>query len=175
LTGRKITFGNFSLVPRVHLSRLVYNHTLWNNYAATLLRSAINLQYLPTERGHRYVGKSSMNTVSLIIHGLSAISIFIEVILTYILLVSSVTAISSLCLAIIGISIKIFTSLAIPGWASIAVGFSCMIFLQSALFSVMAIFMMLAARSSHALPPISFYKEFIKFRTIIYPYSNKHA
>jgi polyisoprenyl-phosphate glycosyltransferase len=41
LTGRKIRFGNFSLLPRWHLDSLVAYPELWNHYAAALIRSRL--------------------------------------------------------------------------------------------------------------------------------------
>jgi len=167
-TGKTITFGNFSLVPNTQLSRLVQRPELWNHYAATLLRARFPLQYLATERGHRYAGQSTMNMISLIIHGLSAISVFIDFFLARILFATALIAITSLCLSVIIFCIKIFTQLAMADWAIAVIAFSSAIFLQSAIFLSVAIFMTLATRSSVSLPLMSFYKQFIKKITIIY-------
>jgi hypothetical protein len=75
LTGAWINFGNFCLVPGEKLETLVRNSSIWNNLAATLTRSRIPLVGFPSNRGKRYAGKSKMNFVSLVLHGLSACTV----------------------------------------------------------------------------------------------------
>src|SRR6516162_6514574 len=41
LTGRKITFGNFCLVPMTIARRLVHMSELWNNLASAIIRSRL--------------------------------------------------------------------------------------------------------------------------------------
>ena len=41
VTGRKITFGNFCVIPMRHLKKLVYMDTLWNHLAASILKSKL--------------------------------------------------------------------------------------------------------------------------------------
>jgi len=76
VTGKKISFGNFSLTSRSYVRRLVMIPDLWNNLAAAILRSRLPVTRVPVDRGHRYAGKSKMNFVSLIVHGMSGISVY---------------------------------------------------------------------------------------------------
>ncbi len=76
LTGEKIDFGNYCLLPKRLLCRLVYKDSLWNHLAATVLRSNNDLRMVSTCRGNRIDGKAKMNFTGLVLHGLSAISIF---------------------------------------------------------------------------------------------------
>lgn len=79
LTGREIAFGNFSLIPCSLLNRVAHLPEIWNHFAAGIMRANIPWSSIPTQRGKRYGGKSSMNFVALVIHGLSAISVYIEI------------------------------------------------------------------------------------------------
>ena len=75
LTGIRVRVGNFSAIPGSLLPRTVALPELWNHYAAAIFRSRIPYISLPTPRAPRLAGKSHMNWASLIIHGLSALSV----------------------------------------------------------------------------------------------------
>lgn len=81
LTGTDIRFGNFSLVPGSLLGRLVARPDLWNSYSGCVKKSNLPLVGVPSHRGKRLVGESKMNFVALVLHGLSAISVFKDVLL----------------------------------------------------------------------------------------------
>lgn len=80
LTGLDIQVGNFSAIPFELLHRLVVVSEIWNHYAAGILKSKLPQVSIPTRRGHRYHGQSRMNFSTLIIHGLSAISVHGEIV-----------------------------------------------------------------------------------------------
>jgi polyisoprenyl-phosphate glycosyltransferase len=75
LTGVSVYGGNFSSIsPRV-LPQLLASPDLWNHYAGTVVRSRVSFLTVPLPRGKRYVGPSHMSYTSLVIHGLSAVSL----------------------------------------------------------------------------------------------------
>jgi len=76
LTGISVRVGNFSVLSFDHLATLVSVSDLWNHYAAGIFKSKLPHDLLPTTRGQRISGKSHMNFVGLVTHGLSAISVF---------------------------------------------------------------------------------------------------
>lgn len=80
LSGQVISFGNYSVVPMSAVQRLVHMPELWNNLAACILRSRLPCTTVPTARGVRYSGRSTMNLVSLVVHGLSVMSVYSDVI-----------------------------------------------------------------------------------------------
>lgn len=80
MTGRDINFGNFSLISRDTARRLIMQADLWNNLPGALLKSRARLTEVPINRGHRYAGTSKMNYTSLIVHGMSQISVYSDVI-----------------------------------------------------------------------------------------------
>lgn len=79
-TGHGIAFGNFSAIPRVRLASLLSVGDLWNNYAASVLVSKQRYTSIPTVRGTRLEGQPRMNFTALVAHGLSAISVFGEIV-----------------------------------------------------------------------------------------------
>ncbi len=80
LTGRGIRQGNFSVVPMQHVRALCLVPELWSHYAAAVGASGIPFCHVPTERAKRIDGRSTMNTVALVKHGMSAISVFSDVV-----------------------------------------------------------------------------------------------
>jgi polyisoprenyl-phosphate glycosyltransferase len=76
LTGVSVRVGNFSAVPRHLLSSIVAVSELWNHYAAAVVKARLPYTTIPTRRGTRLHGRSSMRFVSLVTHGLSAMSVF---------------------------------------------------------------------------------------------------
>jgi len=76
LTGIEVRVGNFSVLPREALTRLMGVSDLWNHYAAAVYRARLPRRLVPVARGTRLAGESKMNFVSLLIHGLAAMSVF---------------------------------------------------------------------------------------------------
>lgn len=76
LTGVGVQVGNFSLIPRAQLRRLVVVSDLWNHYAAAVFKARFTTALVPTARARRLGGRAKMNFTQLVVHGLSAISVF---------------------------------------------------------------------------------------------------
>jgi polyisoprenyl-phosphate glycosyltransferase len=167
LTGEVIDFGNFCIIPAIVLHRLTHMPEMWNHLAAAAIRSRTRICRVPTARGQRYSGSSSMNLESLIVHGLSAISVFTDVLFARLLAVSVLITLLDACFACAVIFVRLFTNLALPGWATSAVGLSAAILLQTLTFSAIAAFLMLATRSSFASMPANYAPNYIDKRLVI--------
>lgn len=164
LTGQRIGFGNFSLLPIAAVRRLVHMPELWNNLAASIIRSRLPYLSVPTERGVRFAGRSRMNLVSLIVHGLSAMSVHTDMIFVRVLLAAlSIAAMAGFGLVAVA-AIRLFTDLAIPGWATTAAGLLAVILLQTFVVTVAASLTMLAGRSTRPIVPIADYRPFVAGR-----------
>jgi hypothetical protein len=164
LTGQKISFGNFSLLPPEAVRRLVHMPELWNNLAASIIRSRLPYVTVPTMRGIRFAGRSRMNLVSLIVHGLSALSVQTDMIFVRVLLAAMAVA-ATAGLGIVAVTaIRFGTDLAIPGWATTAVGALLIILLQTFVVIVAASLTMLAGRSNRPIIPIADYRPFVAGR-----------
>ncbi|MBY0427095.1 MAG: glycosyl transferase family 2, partial [Cytophagales bacterium] len=161
LTGVKISFGNFSILPNDVLVRLTHVSEIWNHFAGGAIRSKIPFTSVPTQRGKRLLGQSKMNFSSLVLHGLSAISVHIDLVAVRLLVVSAFFILVAV-LAILGvIGIKIFTTLAIPGWTSFVVLGLIIVVMQAFLISLFLTFNILNLRSQKLFIPFFDYKEFI--------------
>lgn len=75
LTGVKVRVGNFSIIPRQVLRKLVTVSELWNHYAAAVFVAKLPRDTVETTRRPRLHGQSKMNFGSLVGHGLSAMSV----------------------------------------------------------------------------------------------------
>jgi polyisoprenyl-phosphate glycosyltransferase len=130
LTGLPVKIGNFSVLPGKFLHSLVVSNHLWNHYAATVVRLRLGMTTVPTTRGLRYQGRSKMNFVSLVRHGLSALAVHSELVAVRLLVATGAFFVVGVSLLAICIFIRLFTSLAVPGWATYVSGFIVIILLQ---------------------------------------------
>jgi len=168
LTGREIRFGNFSAVPRQVLKRLVVVSEIWNNYAGGAMKSRVPIVEIDTKRGNRLSGKSSMSFISLVTHGLSAISVFGDRVGVR-MLVGTIALIGlSLVGILVVVLVRLDTDLAIPGWATYVVALLLIILMQAVSLSIFFIFIVLSNRDNASFLPERDYVHFISDVRTIY-------
>lgn len=161
LIGKPVSFGNFSVFPASLLDSLVYNSNLWNNYAVTFLKSSYPMRLLDTHRGERYLGKSKMNFSKLFLHGFSGISIYSDLVTFRVVFFSLLIIIISLAGILTVVSIRFFTEMAIPGWATYSVLALTIILFQSFIMGFFMLMTFLANRSNSLFIPIKEFRTFI--------------
>jgi polyisoprenyl-phosphate glycosyltransferase len=161
LTGKGVRVGNFSAIPRRRLSSLVVVAELWNHYAAAVFRSRQPYCMIPTYRSRRLCGSSSMNFVSLVTHGLSAISVYSDVVGVRLLVMSILLALLTLGGITIAVIVRLATNLAIPGWASYTVGILLVLFVQAVMAAFVFSFAILGSRHGTTFLPRRDYSFFI--------------
>jgi len=158
LTGYKIRFGNFSIIPRKLLGCLVVDPNLWLHFAATVVSGRVPYTTIPSRRGVRLHGKSRVDFTNLVIHGLAAISCYNETIGVR-LIFCSLGLSTMISLLILGVVIvRLATPWAIPGWATSAVGIFCVLLLQAFLIILAFIAIAISSRKSHFFFPLQQYK-----------------
>ena len=167
LTGQDIRFGSFSVVPRGPLRAITVSAELWNHFAGCVLATRVPYIAADTIRGTRYAGKSTMNLPSLMVHGLSAISLFAPVIGSRLIALFGAVSMLAVIAMLVLAAIRIFTDQAIPGWASILSGISLLALLQSILFIVTFTFLVLGARSQATVIPARDCKLFVDTVTLV--------
>lgn len=165
LTGQEISVGNFSIIPDQILTRIVVVSEIWNHYAAGILKAKIPCTYLPCKRGTRLAGKSKMNLVHLIIHGLSAISIYGDIIGVRALIATGILMLFS----ITAIAVVIVVRVAVPNWAPYVAGLSFIILLQSMAISLSFAFLILNGRNNFGFLPQRDYHYFVLKVEQIFP------
>jgi hypothetical protein len=162
LTGQKINFGNFSIIPQKLLGKVVHQNNIWNHYSGGIIQSKIPFDKVLLDRGKRYKGVSKMNFNNLIIHGLSSIAVYFDFlslrILRYALYGISICFISVMYI----LYQKIFTDNAIPGWASSLILIISGIMLQLFSVTLIVLLLQLSSRKNISAPNAKIYLEFIE-------------
>jgi polyisoprenyl-phosphate glycosyltransferase len=168
LTGISVRVGNFSILSSGSLDRLVCMSELWNHYAAGVFRSRIPFVMVPIPRGKRIAGTSRMNFSSLVSHGLSAISVFAEIVgarlLTASLFASALTSLGIVAV----IAIRIFYVSATPGWATYTIGVLVILIFQFITITTSFTFLVMASRTNLGFMPFRDYLFFINDAVDIY-------
>ena len=162
LTGKKIAFGNFMALPKKEVDRLVHHSEIWNHLAAAIIKIKRPYVAIDSHRGKRFAGSSSMNFNSLLLHGLGAIGVFIEVIATRLLLFSFFMILVAVLAILIIFYVKYFTDKAIPGWATTTVSSMLIVILQSFLLSLFTIFLYLSSQGQRKFIPALHYMDYIR-------------
>ena len=166
LTGQKISFGNFSIIPKKLLSKVIHQNNIWNHYSGGIIQSKIPYDKVLLDRGKRYKGVSKMNFNSLIIHGLSSIAVYFDFlslrILRYSLYGIGICFVSVLFI----LYQKLFTDNAIPGWASSLILIISGIILQLFSVTLIVLLLQLSSRKNISAPNPKIYKDFIEDITI---------
>jgi polyisoprenyl-phosphate glycosyltransferase len=154
LTGIPVRVGNFSIVPRASLDRLMVSSDLWNHFAAAAFRSKLPLRMVPLARGARLSGKSRMNFFALVVHGLSAISVFADVVSVRLLVGATAFGLFSLLLLAGVLYGRFVMPNAMPVWAAITVGSLAAICLQAMMLSLVLVLAIISARSHTSFIPL---------------------
>ncbi len=161
LTGRTIAFGNFCLIPPALLERIVALQEIWNHFAAGILRSGLPWTSIPVARGHRYAGKSHMSLTPLVLHGLSAISVYVEIVYVRLLFFTLLLLGLDLAGFLALLYIRYLTPLAIPGWATtVAIGLT-LLASQAFLLLTLLTFLLLSYRSARMFIPATDYAAYV--------------
>jgi len=162
LTDQKISFGNFSLIPKNLLLQVVHLNSIWNHYSGGIIQSKIPFDKIKLDRGRRYHGKSKMNFNGLMLHGLSSISIYFDFLSLRILRYS----IYGVFLCLISIAIILFkkfvSGTAIPGWASSLMLITIGIVIQLFSVTLIVLLMQLSSRRNIQAPNANIYKDFLR-------------
>jgi hypothetical protein len=161
LVGHRVRVGNFSVMNRQCLESLCVSWELWNHYAAAVFASRQPIALVPAARGQRLAGKSRMNFPALVMHGLSALSVFSDRISTRLLLFSAAgTAMAAI--GLIGVvSIRLATDYAIPGWATNAFGLLVLLLVQIVAFMLTSCLVVLFTRGLSQFIPARDFEHFV--------------
>ncbi len=158
LTGFTVDIGNFSVLRRSALMALTAGSSLWNHYPAAVLLSRLPVRKLRKDRGSRYAGQSKMTLHSLIIHGLSAVSVFSDRFGVRVLMGAGLVT-SALCLAAVILMSTVGVS------SEMWVLFAALIVLLPVQFGMLAlafVIFILSNRNSYSFIPRRDYHVFIQ-------------
>jgi polyisoprenyl-phosphate glycosyltransferase len=167
-TGLNLTHGNFCLLPAQSVVAILHNSNTWNNLAASIVRSRLPYRTHRMDRGERYEGKSKMNFTSLILHGLSAISVYLDILSARLLIASALALVMLMTLVFAVVGIRISTDLAIPGWATFAIGLLGIIILQITILAFNILLTLLYNRNQALAVPASVDRLYVTSNRTIY-------
>jgi hypothetical protein len=139
--GFDIRIGNFSVIPFSAVAALVRSGHLWNHYAAAAVKSRLPLATVPIAKSKRMHGESGMSFFSLMIHGLSALAVNIDVI-----------AARTLVGVVIALVIGIVAMIAAP--ANLAAGFVLLVLMQLVIIAVLFTLGVLTTRAIPSFIPV---------------------
>ena len=161
LVGHHVRVGNFSMMTRECLESICVAPELWNHYAACAFATRQVVATVSTNRAKRLRGESKMNFPALVMHGLSALSVFSDRIFTKLLILSAAATAATVFGLVVVTLIRVMTDYAIPGWATSAFGILLLLLLQLGTFIFNFCFLVLLTRSSSPFIPLRDYKFFI--------------
>lgn len=161
LVGHRVRVGNFSVMKRQCLESLCTSSELWNHYAAAAFATRQPMAMIPTHRAQRLAGKSTMNFTALVMHGLSALSVFADRISTRLLISSAVAILATIVGMAIVALIRLTTGYAIPGWATNAFGILSLLLVQIGTFMFTFSFLILFTRALSPFIPVRDYRYFV--------------
>jgi hypothetical protein len=153
LTGRRIRFGNFSVVPAARVKQLVVTSELSVHYAAAVVKSRIPHVLVRTDRRPRISGTSGMDFVALVVHGFNALSVFGEEVITRVLLAGGAILAACVLGAATVTGVRLLSDLAVPGWATYVLALLAVIFLQTVAICFVTSFVVLNLKRQAPMIP----------------------
>lgn len=169
VTGKAINFGNFSILSQSYARRLVMVSDLWNNLPSAILRSRLPIISVPVDRGRRYAGTSRMNFTSLVVHGLSGISVYADTIFVRLLFLTIFLAVFGTISVATVLTLRFFfPGHATPGWATTVIFGLTIILLQVFFTALSSIVMLLNNRVQRLVVPIVDFKIYVAHRQMLF-------
>lgn len=149
LTGQAIRFGNFMALPFHSVAIVARMHESSVHVAASVVKARLRRAELPTARARRFHGRSRMNLVSLVLHGMRAVIVYSDAVLTRMTMLFGLIAAAALAAIGAAAALKLVGH-ATPGWLTIVTGVSLILFFQTGLVTLVAL--LLAGMTQGASP-----------------------
>jgi polyisoprenyl-phosphate glycosyltransferase len=158
LTGYRVRVGNFSVVPPAAVQQLAVISETWNHYAAAVFNSRIPYEMVPTPRDRRIGGRSRMNFTALVVHGLSALSVFSHIIGVRLLILSGLL----MAAAMGGLAIGIARGGSLGGsWMSLVLAWLIATLVQAVILGLAFVLLVLSGRQGTSFIPKRDYRYFV--------------
>ena len=169
LSGVGISFGNFCFIPPGLLGSLASVPDIWNHFAAGVLKSRVPIERIPLARGRRIHGLPRMNFENLVLHGLSAISVFSEAIGVRAIFIS-VLAMAGAALATAAVAaLRLFGGVALPPWSPVLLGVLLLGLFQLLILVTIFAFMVLHNRNASRFYPQDDCRRYVDRDAVVWP------
>jgi polyisoprenyl-phosphate glycosyltransferase len=140
MTGKVIRFGNFMALTARAMRRLAAMDETWTHVAGAVVKAKLRCLEIPIDRATRYHGHSKMDFVSLVLHGMRAIMVFGDAVVTRMAVVCALMA-GLTGVSITGAMLLKLAGMATPGWVTSVTGFSLLLFLQTGILALITLLM----------------------------------
>jgi glycosyltransferase involved in cell wall biosynthesis len=160
LTGYRVRVGNFSVLPPAAVQQLAVISETWNHYAAAVFNSRIPYDVVPTPRDRRLGGHSRMNFTALVVHGLSALSVFSHIIGVRLLVASALLMLTAAGGLLVGWLCG-GTQAADSQWLSGLFAWLLATLVQAAIFGSAFVLLVLSSRQGTSFIPKRDYRYFV--------------
>lgn len=161
LTGRRVEVGNFSVLPWTLLERLVGVSEIWNHYAAAVYKARFPLAQVAVPRAQRLDGRSKMNFVALVTHGLSAISVYGDTVGVRLICFAA----GLIALALVGLAAALGFELAspdaLPAWIASWTGLVGVLLVGLLGVLTLAVLFLLQSRERYSFLPLRDYRHYL--------------
>ena len=154
LTGDQVRVGNFSVVPFESLAKLVVVPEIWNHYAAAVIRSRVAFRSIPIARGKRLVGKSKMNFIALLLHGLSAFFVYGDIVGARLLIAIALALIVEVLLVAAGVAVWFTTIPNVAVLAAYVAAILGILLLQAIPVALILVFTVIGSRVNAGFLPL---------------------
>jgi hypothetical protein len=175
LTGIRVRVGNFSVLPFSSVRRLVVMSDLWNHYTAAVHKAGLPYVTVGTKRMPRLAGRSKMNFVSLVIHGLSAMSVFGDRVGVRLLTAAGLLIGTTSVAIAAAVAVRLGTDMAIPGWATTTVGLLLVILFEMLIVSIAFVFIVLSSRENSGFLPTRDFLYYVDVFEVVQPKRMVHS
>ena len=118
LTGITVRSGNYAAYRGWLARRMLLHPSFDICYSSTLVSLDMLVTAVPCARGHRYAGQSRMNVFRLFMHGIRMLVPFTDRIAVRALSAFAAMFSVGVLLSLVVVGIRVFTTAAIPGWAT---------------------------------------------------------
>ena len=167
ITGDPVRVGNFSMIPFATLSKLVVVPEIWQHYAAAVIRSRVGHCSIPIARARRRAGKSKMNFIGLLLHGLSAFFVYGDIVGARLLVAIALGLMAEVLLAAIGFGTHVRVSLGAVAYVALILG---IILLQAIPTALILVFTVIGSRAITGFLPVRDCPYFVDRVENLYPH-----
>lgn len=153
LTGMPISIGNFSATPGRLVKRLAGISEIWSHFPAGIMRARVPYRTVPTTRGQRLKGQSTMNIVSLMIHGLSGLAVHADVVGVRVIIAIFGLGAAIIAGVILVVAKRLIFDFFVLGWTSLVIIILGIAVLQTFMAAIFMAFLILSGKNNRLIVP----------------------
>ena len=169
LTGLPISIGNFSAIPGRLVKRIANVSEIWSHFPAGIMRARVPFRTIQASRGQRKFGKSKMNIVSLVVHGLNGIAVHADTVGARVVLSIFGFGGAVLIALIIAVAKRLTVDFFVVGWTSLVVIILGIAVIQAFMAAIFMAFVIVSSRNQRVVIPAIDYKKYILEHSRVYP------